>query len=65
MMNESMRFSPTLLEHSLLVLFRKSDVKSLSPVSMHKFDTMYLKFSAAEPVHCLCDVGKAQNPFLE
>ncbi len=65
MMNEAMRFSLTLFQHSPLVLFGKSDVKLQSPMSMHEFETVYLKFGAAESVCCLCDVGKVQNPFLE
>ena len=37
MMYEAMRFSLTLLQHSLLVFFGKSDVKLRSPMSMHEF----------------------------
>ena len=50
MMHKAMRFSLTLLQDSLLVLFGESDVKLQSPMGMHEFETVDLEFCAAQPV---------------
>lgn len=65
MMHEAMRFSLTLLQHSLLVLFGEPDVKLQSPMSMHEFKTVDLKFYPAESVQTLCDIRELQSPILK
>ena len=60
-----MRFGVTLLQYSFLVFTGKPDVKMRSPMGMHEFKTLDLKFCTSKCMCSFCDVWKLENPILE
>src|SRR2546425_7326593 len=56
------RFSLTLLQYSFLVFTGKPDVKMRSPMGMHKFKALDLKFRTSKCMCSFCDVRKLENP---